>query len=323
MQNITLVKRHPCVQLGHFYEHLFMRQVNSYFYNKKLYDHLDYAAAGTTYEEASLIVVNVDLYSQEAQSTPHHLQDLTIEFGEHDSYVSTTLHQVSAEEDYRLYITDPDAAIDELHKLDKTPWITVDDYTVLDAKIHRRHYSPIHLTDTRRPKPYAYTSSLILDHNFASKNRTLLPLFDFVSRTLLHTICNHFANDRSLYFISDKYDSKHNQVKFTSLLDRDKRPVVDTFKLMATAEPVIRYIITEDFISRVSRELSAVSYSSSACTAPNLERLLRETTIFIGSKGWKEIATTDNIVALLDNTSLEISRNSRDKSRKLLQEITA
>ena len=56
MKHFTLVKHHPCTQLAHLYEHLFVTTVADYLYRHGQYKLLDYALNGATYDSGVIIL---------------------------------------------------------------------------------------------------------------------------------------------------------------------------------------------------------------------------------------------------------------------------
>ena len=50
MKHLAIVKYHPCAQLAHLYEHLFVTAVADCLYHHRQYNLLGYAPNGTTYD---------------------------------------------------------------------------------------------------------------------------------------------------------------------------------------------------------------------------------------------------------------------------------
>lgn len=307
MKTIILIKQHPTVQLGHLYEHLYLRRVNDFFYEQGLFKLLDYAVHGITYEQGGVIAVECELYSDEAARLGHKIESLRIDLGSNNRNISTALHQITAEESEKLYISNPEKVIAELKRLDRDQWQRIDDFTTLDTQTIRRKNAPIYLTNQKQARPHILRLSLHLDRDFATTRRELLPLFTFIGRTILLTACNQVVATHGAYAGGD-LSAKAMPPMVTSdlFVARYTRPSLSLDEVARTAQEACTYVCRNKTYDRIVRSLSATSYSSTPQAAPNLERLITETGIVIGEKGWRELTTLESIKDILNHAALEV-----------------
>src|SRR5690554_3606901 len=133
MKSITLIKRHPSVQLAHLYEHLFVMRAKDLFFKKGLYKGLDYWITGTTFEQGGLVKVSYDLYSDAAIALEEDIQKNLLDL-EDTTQISRALSQIVAEEPLVLQITNKQRLLKELGKLDNKPWLIDDEVDAIDTK---------------------------------------------------------------------------------------------------------------------------------------------------------------------------------------------
>ncbi len=310
MKNIVLIKQHPCVQLGHLYEHLFLRAVNEFFYRQGLYKALDYAAHGTTFEEGGVITVDIELYSDEAVAQTSAIEQLHIDFGDENKNVLLALYQIGAEEEWTVGITDGQKVLDELILLDQQRWQSIDELTVIDTRTIRRKNPPIYLTVDRQPKPRKLHVSLKHDKEL---NALQAALFNSVSRVLLLTVTNKIVEQYGFY--AGELRGTPSPLSVTSellvfpILWKD----IDIDEVLISAEKVLNQMITPTTIERIAHDVGVVDYLDHSRLAPDFERILNQTRVIVGAAGWNSIATPDEIGAILAGAELVIKKGRQTK----------
>ncbi len=314
MKSIVLIKSHPCVQLGHVYEHLFLRRINDFFYEQQLFKSLDYAAHGTTFEEGGVIIVEIELYSEEAQKYMSALEQLKISLDEDNENVSRALFQILAEESVQLRVTNKQTLIHELLKLDLTPWQSIDSFKLLDTRAIRKKTSPVHLTRYDQAKPRPLTMTLTVDNSLDSKYS---PLFNTVSRILLLTVSNVISYKYGLY-VTD-FDGRAKPLSMTSRLHATPAITSDIRieEIMKLSLETITYILSVETRSRLIREITSTNYLSQSDLAPNFEKVLQETGVMIGSQGWKRLANDEAVGHVLDNMTISARFGRRRENSQL------
>lgn len=312
MKSILLIKQHPTIQLGHLYEHLFMRRVNEYFYENRLFKYLDYYAQGTTYEQGGIITVDCELYSKDAKELGHHIKDLRMNFDEDNRNISTALYQIAAEESERLYISSKKEVLAELKRLDSESWKNIDEFTLLDTRGFRRKNKPIYLTTQRRPKSSILRISLKLDKKFLVDNRMLSPLFMIIGRIILFTIGNRIAAEHGAYAGSEICVKENSSTMFYDLfITKEVSAMLSNEEIKSTSEKTVKYLLNKTTREHIVTQLASINYGKDPFVAPNVDRLFKESNLLIGSIGWREIATLKNVNDILNHILIEVKMGSQ------------
>lgn len=317
MKTVILIKQHPCVQIAHVYEHLFMQRLNEFLYENRLFKYLDYFAHGMTFEEGGMIVVECGLYTDEAITCLDDIKSLNINLGDDGSHVYHALMQITAEESYRLSGTNKQKIMEEVTRLDASPWQSADATSVIDTKSIRRRHTPLSLTREPQPTPRQLHISLRLDVSFAAVNRKLVALSAALNRFLLLSITNQVTKYSPLYpgelYGSVRANSMTSELLAAPSITRQ----IDIESLAETALRTIHYMYSSKGISRFARYLKNASYQDRYYDSPDIEKMLNETGVFVGSKGWQEIADDNNSLAVLRQTTLVLTLGRKKVSYDL------
>lgn len=321
MQQLTLIKSHPCIQLGHLYEHLYMRQLNEFFYSKGLFKYTDYAAQGTTYDQGGAIVVEISLYTKATQQLAAKLADIQVPCTAGSPAILLALDQMIAEEAYQLHFSSTQSLVRGLQEISALPWQSIDEFDILDTTSVRRKGTPIRLTSTPSRRPRTLHVSLELDTKFGADNRQLAPLFNIVARTFLHTIGFKLVSTLGCYS-----DSLHGQIRplrvhHELLVAPHIKDTVNLSTVVDLSQEVIRHMVTNGVLERTASDLQTIDYSHRSHTAPDYEKLLHETGVLIGTQGWQTIATIDTIRRILEHMTLEVKYGRLKRSVRLNDEI--
>ena len=133
MNHFSLVKYHPCVQLAHLYEHLFITTVTEYLYHHGQYKLLDYALNGETHTSGVLLVQG-ECYNTEVSTLLENIATMPADLNSGSPGnlpVAKAMSQLLAESANDLYIGDPDEIISELALLNSMPWKPLDTIDLL------------------------------------------------------------------------------------------------------------------------------------------------------------------------------------------------
>ncbi len=317
MKSIILTKSHPTIQLAHLYEHLFVGRINQFFYDKGLFKYLDYTVAGTTWDNGGIIIINCDLYSKAAINLIDDIVQLRIQHEDGHKNVSRALTQIVAEEAYTIYVSDSQIVLDELEMLNQQPWQNLDSFSTLDTKTIRQKSKPIYLTTQLQSKPRELKLSLVLDEPFAKDNRRLLPLFNVLSHILLYTLSDRVSATTGTYVKKIGEPTKPTRLTSRLLVSRQEIALLDLQDISIVAHKTIEHAVNDQTLQRIVEEFSSVSYNLRPNEAPNTENMLRDCGILIGSKGWKDIATHENLSKLLSNMSMSIRFGKNTQTIKL------
>jgi hypothetical protein len=316
MVSITLIKYHPCYQLGHLYEHLFMASLKKFFYDRHLYKMLDYFAYATTYEDG-VIEIFCEIYTKEAAVLVDKLSDLQIDLGIDNIEVSKALQSMMAEEPWQLYVTDKRKLLDGVRELDALPWQTPHSMQLIDTLNIRRKNTPIYITAIDAPKPRKIHLSLRLDDKFVDSRRDILPLFNIVGHWLNRTM----ADQAALHFGAYVGDASGR-----------RRPMSASIELFAikalvsemSAGDVVKYVhnvaqhmVTQATLDRMVVSLTSSIKSENNDTMPDMGRILMETGIYMSYEDLLAGVCSDAIRDILQHCTLVVQYGRK----KIMQQL--
>lgn len=319
MKHLTLVKQHPCVQLAHLYEHMFMRSINELFYSNGAFKNLDYSARGVAYEQGGIIIIYIDLYTEKARSLSHRLEDLFIDYGANKLHLSTEILRIMTEEDYELEFDledinrDDGPLLQELDKLHQLPWQHLDQLDIIDSKSIQLAKSPITLTNYPQAKP----EEVLVAIEINNKYHHLAAVFSELSRIMLFTISFRLCSNYGLY--EDDITGSASPLATTAHLnilpaETHRINLTETQNLI---RDTLSHMVNSGIKTRLADYLNNLSYSNHPYDAPDNERILTEYGILVGSSGWKKLATTENIDLLLNNCKFTLKLKDQNLSFEL------
>lgn len=303
MQHYIFVKKSPSVQLGHLYEHAIYMSLVDLLSSKKLYEYVDYVLIAKTYH-GGLIYLELQAHTKAAgiSSRLLHNIDLTLD----ETRFEVIRSQVSAELSQEIKIKDIHKTIEQIQRLHAQKWQLLDEFTELDATTDEA-------VDTKSQifsgKPIKTTKLKVSVHNSnkVKLDRNLYPLIRQVSKLLAENLTQTFCDTYGLFNNGDEFIISEERIELeTTLLA--SYPTID---LKDGYEEVTKQLIEAMFrdgaFNRFAKQLRSMSYNKNPLETVNFEGTYETTLIFIGSRGWKKIATDKNIMEVLDHLSIEIT----------------
>ena len=306
MRQITLIKVHPNIQLGHLYEHIFCTQIKKIFYDNGLFKYLDYYLKGTVYDKSGIIEIDLGLYTAEAQALAPQIAQIEISYT--PEIISTAFTQLLAEEEQPIATDGLDAITTALAALHDQPWKNIDDFDLFDTKNTRRTSTPIRIADNSSLPSRRLEMRLHLDTEFANSHRELLPLFLQIAKVLAPTAQDALASNNGYYSgeMDLKFSKQHLYMKADMQVAHANDDSVDIHEDLELSKKTFTHITASGSLRRLISELQNLSYTHAPDLSPNIQDVLNETGIYIGTKGWSAIATNDNVTQLLTHMSIEI-----------------
>jgi len=305
MKYFTLVKYHPCEQLAHLYEHLFVSAITEYLYNHGQYKLLDYSLNGDTYE-SGIVMICGECYNTEAEHLLENIANMKVSLSDKNPGhmpVSQAMSQLYAEESQKLFVKDPDMIIRELELLDNKPWRNLDSVDILPKNTtnNKDLTDLIYETDQPADKKPILKLQLQIDNQPVGLRVLWCELARFISLSIGQKICCDFG----VYYSKESVKNNDTSVIFASIFSVSPHAQkVNLKEVAATAEQALNKIITSNVLNRFSDYLSSLSYTNNPCAAPDSCQIAREFGIIIGAAGWKKLATTENIAKALKATRI-------------------
>jgi hypothetical protein len=316
MKRLILIKQSNAIDLAHLYEHIFCMRIEEFFYNKHLFQYLDYSLVGKTYH-GGVVYIDLELYTQAAISLAKELQALAITLDE--ATITTAVMQLLAEEEEPLSGTGYDDVKQALETLHEQPWQDIDDVELVDVKGVRRRTKPFYIAEGKPLPARKLITGVLIDTAFAATHRELLPLFRQFAWLINSTLQGALPEANGYYSLKDVYKNTKetiglfNTFKVANTNDMDVQLPDD----LETCLEVVHDLQQYGAFAHYMDELCNLSYYDRPNLAPNLEKNYEDTLIFIGPKGWQKIATNENYELLLKHMSIEV-KFGRDKVSQAL-----
>ena len=96
----------------------------------------------------------------------------------------------------------------------------------------------------------------------------------------------------------------------TFSVNRHSQSEINLEEVALLSRKTINEIITPDVLMRFSAYLSSASYSHNPHFAPDISYIAQTIGVLVGSQGWKNIATSDNMKKILQAVSYSLHYGS-------------
>ncbi len=318
MKNINLVKQHPCVQLAHVYEHMFLREINRFLYEKGCFKTLDYFANGTTFDEGGIIVVECGFYTKKALAYKDNIANLSISMGVDNIHVSNALLEIAAEEPTKISVVDKYKIPEEIKLLNSQPWQPLDQIPPIDTKKIRRSSTPIYLTNIPACNPKTLDIKLHLNRDFIKYNRHLTPLANHLFNILLLSISTQITKDFPFYatyiYSNPKTFSNTSKLQILPKAAND----IELQNIMDILQKTVTYMISSGFILRFEKYLQNISYNNCPYESPDIATVINESGFTMGRSAWRMVGTQDNILKILKEAKASLVLGRQKLTQNIL-----
>lgn len=305
MKYLALVKYHPCKQLAHLYEHLFISTITEYLYSHGQYKLLDYSLNGETYE-SGIVIIYGECYNTEAEHLLENIANMKVSLSDKNPGhipVARAMSQICAEESQKLFIGNPDMIIRELELLDNKPWQNLDSVDILP----KNTTNDKDLTDLiyETDQPADKKSALKLRLQISNQPVELRVLWRELARLISLAIGQKICRDFGVYYSKESVKNNDTSVISTSIFSVSPHAQkVNLKEVAATAKQALTKVTSSKVLNRFSDYLTSLSYTNNPCAAPDSCQIAQEFGIVIGAAGWKKLATTENIAKALEATHI-------------------
>lgn len=305
MKYFTFVKYHPCEQLAHIYEHLFVSTITEYLYSHSQYKLLDYSLNGETYE-SGIVMICGECYNTEAEHLLENIANMKVSLSDKNPGhipVARAISQLCAEESQKLFVKDPDMIIRELELLDNKPWQNLDSVDILPKNTtnDKSLTDLIYETDHPADKKPILKLQLQIDNQPVELRVLWRELARFISLSIGQKICRDFG----VYYSKESVKNNDTSVISTSIFSVSPHAQeIDMKEVAAIAKQTLAKVTSSNVLNRFSDYLTSLSYTNNPCAAPDSCHIAREFGIIIGAAGWKKLATTENLAKALKATHI-------------------
>lgn len=291
MQHITLVKTFPpSATIAHIYEHLYYDTLIQLMANHKLISRLDYYITAKTYIPG-LVYINIELYTPQGRNIANKLDNQHINLD--DSAVAVALLQVMAEE--KSTIRGSANIFEVLSKLDKKPWLNLDHLDFIDLREEHNNKLLANMDTVLKTKNLEVSLKLQ-----AATTNDLTPLFAVISHILLANLENSLMDIYGYY----AFDESTKSNKLTSVLRASQEHRPRLTDELDTCKETITQLLKIRFVERLVQTLNIIEKGD---PRPDELQIYDTTHILVGKKGWRNLATENNIRVVLQNMVLVLT----------------
>lgn len=291
------------IQLGHLYEHLYCGYLEQFFRSHNVHPYLDYKLIGRTYY-GGIIYIECILYTEKAIKLLDHIAMIDPDFSEDSVY--THFSQIIAEHHRPfggLGIGKITAALKEIHS---QAWQHIDSYMYTDYKALRTQSGPVYIAEGKEWSPKKIYTNMTFATNNGSGDRKLLPLFRQVALFINATLQSSLPFEFGYFSHDDAFKTKPQQAVFSNTFYVDKDQDIYLDEISTTIIENIRDLLNKDTILRFLNEFQTISYKDKPFVAPDIGSTYEDTLLIVGSIGWKDLASIENITDVLDHTSVDV-----------------
>lgn len=303
MNEIIRIKQSPAVQLAHLYEHIYCAQLEKMLNDRGIFPYLDYELVGHTYQPG-IVYVSIQLLTSKAQKIADSITNLETDFS--DAAISIAASQIMAEKQYGYVSEGMDVVRRSLQSLDELPWQDLDTLRTLDLQGVRRKSKPYYLDTTNKLPATTLHVDVTLDTDFQRKSLALTPLFKQVALVVSDYLQSNIADTCGYYSIEGHYTQNKTFAKYSCPFLVPNGHDADLAEISRTTQTAVATLRQKGAFDRLADELGSISYRHRPTLAPDPRQTFIDSGIFVGAKGWQELATPENIEAILAHTYLTV-----------------
>jgi hypothetical protein len=312
MKCLILIKPSNTPNIAHLYEHIFVGTVDNLFIKNKLYRYIDYHIDARAYL-SGMVYIEILFYSDKAVTLSDEILRLEPKFNE-DS-IDGSLWQIMAEKQCSIFSKN-DKIKEQLKLMQKYPWQTMDELATLDILDNRKAAIDFECTPTAKRNFKRLKCEIILETTFAKQNPKLTVLFTVLSYVLTDNISVMLSDDFYYFGTGNSciYSNKVTKGVANFIRHREQNPQL-TDELLACKD-CIKDMFANGVLERMVSFLQASTYKEPHKT-PDEIKLYEATGILIGPRGWRAIATKQNIDNIINSTTLKLTYGKEIQKTKL------
>lgn len=297
-----------------------MMRLKTYMFENGLYKSLDFAAWGSTYDQGGIIEINRELYSKKAQAFADKIAGLRIDVGERGDLVVPALRQICAEEKFQIRGSDSRKILAELRLLDERPWTNLDDVESIDTTKLKTSRKFLYLSRYEQASPR--TLSIVIAPT-DEMPRDLTPLLHQTARLVLLATSDQLATARGYYQGELDGVASSNRTVSELLVYRREARLVNLEVDCAFVLDSIRQVLSDETKRRFLESIQSYTYAGSSddyLIAPGQDRVIKQTNFYVGSRGWKQLATPENLEKVINTMLISVEFGRRKIAKKLYEE---
>lgn len=316
MKSLTLFKPTKHIQLGHLYEHIYCDRVIEYLFDQNVFASVDYVLNGKMYH-GGVMVIEFVAYSDKAVECIKELAPLDLTINE--DVMLNAWNQVESEKQELFGHSGFDNILAGLKELDSISWEAFDKLDVIDLNDVRRQTKPFYISSDKMKPTKPFVIDLYLDPATIRDKRELLPLANQMLSLVGINTQYFLTREMGIYFDDESvhYDKKSMvyRLKFKTYPEFDftDKYLNDAF-MYVTAQ-----LYKGNAFKRLCEELQSIPPSLEYWVGPPIGWVYESSLQVVGARGWKRLATEENVRELLYAIHMEAKFGKRRISLKTVK----
>ncbi|WP_285437140.1 hypothetical protein [Streptomyces fuscus] len=247
--------------------------------------------------------VDVALYNNDAE---HLVAEALTRVAINEESIQRAYNELKAELEMPFGGEGYDAVRDALLKLNEQPWQSVEQLGVIDTKRTRKKAGELYVAEGKPVHSHKLKLSVQLDQQIAVKDRHLLPLFHELAWLLLDNVSRAVSWKYGYFYASDKTAYTSKLAAHTAVFSVGEAPV-DLEDVITLCREVVGGMHEDGAFERFVKQLKHVSYSDERNSLRfDAEKNYELTSVFVGEKGWRQLATQRNLEGLLSSIQVQV-----------------
>jgi hypothetical protein len=244
-----------------------------------------------------IIVVEFAAFTQEAENAIKDL--LTLRLTINEDTMLNAWNQVESEKQEPFGHSGFETIIAELKELDNLSWQTFDKLDVINLNDVRRQSKPFYISTGKLKRTKSLFIDFYLDTTTVQKKQQLLPLANRLLSVIGLNTQYFLTREMGIYFDDEimHYDKKSltYRLKFKTYPELE----FSDDELGDAISYVIKELYEGGAFERLCTELQSIPQSLEYWIGPSINWVYDSSYQVVGAKGWKRLATEDNVRELL------------------------
>lgn len=298
MRTLVLIKQTATFQLSHLYEHLFVAHLNSYMREKGFFAPFDYSLDARTYA-SGVVIIEMRIYSDEIK---HDVADklvnlpITLE----SERLNIAIKQLEAEKGVKYTVSSEDELINQLQLIHDMGWQSADDISKIYIPNTFAAEAAIIPNKSQKSETKEVEISLSVDKD----QKDLLPLFRVVGGLILEVLGEDLADTYGGFVSSEAFTMNDDNEMIKTLVIEHK---ITPEKVTDLYDEAVEDMKNHQLFDRLVNSFTSNNYMSvNGNLLPSVINTMEDTGYIVGSKGWKELCSTESINTILDGIKITI-----------------
>jgi len=302
MKSITLFKPTKHIQLGHLYEHIFCDRVVEYLFDKNVFASVDYVLDGKMYH-GGIMVIEFAAYTKDAEILLGEIESLRLAINE--EVMLNAWNQVESEKQELFGHTGFDHIIAGLKELDAIPWQTFETLNVIDVNDLRRQTKPFYISSNKMKPTKKLMIDFFVQDTFNHSKRELLPLANRVLAVIGMNLQYFLTREAGIYFDDESTHYDKKTLTYRLLFKTYPDFEFSDAQLHDSVAYILDKLRSGGAFQRLCNELKTIAPFTEYWMAPPIQWLYESTYQVVGQKGWRRLATEENVREVLYSIQVE------------------